>query len=143
MLLTNLEEGMGMNKCIRANPDTKELYELFELTHQHLLLSVNAGSSEAITKSWTLDVSFPAYVAALTSFVGGFIRSVRGNQHGLKPIDSVTRFIQRPKKTIGKSEYDRSAQQIAIKTLEIHEKIKAVRNEERRKWSKSQDSETN
>ena len=47
------------------------------------------------------------------------------------PIDSVTRFIQRPKKTIGKSEYDRSAQQIAIKTLEIHEKIKAVRNEER------------
>jgi hypothetical protein len=47
------------------------------------------------------------------------------------PIDAVTRFIQRPRKTIGKSEYDRSAQQIAIKTLEIHEKVKAVRNEER------------
>ena len=131
MLLTNLEEGMGMNKCIRANPDTKS-FTNFSNPTAFGGEACNAGSSEAITKSWTLDVSFPAYVAALTSFVGWFLFApYAGIGMAANPIDSVTRFIQRPKKTIGKSEYDRSAQQIAIKTLEIHEKIKAVRNEER------------
>tara|TARA_B100000073_G_C23723201_1_gene568354 strand:+ start:622 stop:2079 length:1458 start_codon:yes stop_codon:yes gene_type:complete len=133
MLLTNLEEGMGMNKCIRANPDTMSFTNFSNPTASAFIgEACNAGSSEAITKSWTLDVSFPAYVAALTSFVGWFLFApYAGIGMAANPIDSVTRFIQRPKKTIGKSEYDRSAQQIAIKTLEIHEKIKAVRNEER------------
>ena len=131
MLLKYLEDDMGMNKCIRANPDTKS-FTNFSNPTAFGGEACNAGSSEAITKSWTLDVSFPAYVAALTSFVGWFLFApYAGIGMAANPIDSLTRFIQRPKKTIGKSEYDRSAQQIAIKTLEIHEKIKAVRNEER------------
>ena len=139
MLLSQFDTLQGVHSCIRANPypDGSNTYSPTDFsggTSSPYLSgdACDSGSSEAITKSWTLDVSFPAYVAALTSFVGWFLFApYAGIGMAANPIDAVTRFIQRPRKTIGKSEYDRSAQQIAIKTLEIHEKVKAVRNEER------------
>jgi LMBR1 domain-containing protein 1 len=138
MLLSQFDAYQGIHSCIRANQDQTGLDKTtltdFSIMDSSYLSGdlCDSKSSEAIRRTFKIDVSFPAYVAALASFVGWFLFApYAGIGMAASPFDSILRFMNRPKKTIGKSEYDRQAEQIALKALELHEKIKAVRNDER------------
>ncbi|QDZ24374.1 LMBR1-like protein [Chloropicon primus] len=94
------------------------------------------------TQTWTIRVSFPVYVIALSSLVGWFLFALfAGIGMVTLPIDSLLSFVRRPQATITKTQYMQRAKKLAIKAKEIKEVATDLRREEQtqgksRQWRK-------
>ena len=84
------------------------------------------------TETWSVRTTFPVYVIAVGSVLSWVIFIVFGGVGvSAVPIDLIKAFLDRPKKTIAKSEYIRIAGKIAEATRAVVADAREVQREER------------
>eukprot|EP00249_Psilotum_nudum_P011446 c23182_g1_i1 orf=622-2163(-) len=107
----------------------------------HLCAAYSAGSNT--TTTWTLRVSFPEYVVALTTIVGSVLFTIFGGVGiACLPLSLIYSFLRRPKAIITRSQYIKEATELGKRAREIKEVTLALQREERsgskgRKWRKN------
>ena len=84
------------------------------------------------SETWSVRTTFPVYVIAVGSVLSWVIFIVFGGVGvSAVPIDLIKAFLDRPKKTIAKSEYIRIAGKIAEATRAVVADAREVQREER------------
>ena len=97
----------------------------------------------APTTDWSVRVSFPVYVVAVTTIVGWLLFMVfAGIGVTALPLDWIQQYFHRPRATISRAEYIRKARGLARQAKEIKELAGKLRRDEQlhgkgRKWKKS------
>ncbi|KAL2652415.1 hypothetical protein R1flu_020543 [Riccia fluitans] len=100
------------------------------------------ASPDSVAK-WTMRVSFPQYVIALSTIVGSFLFTFFGGVGmAVLPLGLIFAFIRRPRTIITRAQYIKEATELGKRAKEIREVALALQREERsgskgRKWKKN------
>ncbi|KAG0555100.1 hypothetical protein KC19_12G144000 [Ceratodon purpureus] len=114
---------------------------LVSSTSQQLCASYLSGGGTST--NWTMRISFPEYVIAVTTIVGSVLFVIFGGVGvACLPMGLINSFIHRPKTTITLAQYTKEATQLAKRGKEIKEIVLGLQREERAgskgsKWKKN------
>jgi LMBR1 domain-containing protein 1 len=114
---------------------------LVSSTSQELCAAYLSGSGTSTT--WSMRVSFPEYIIALTTIFGSILFVIFGGVGmACLPMSLIATFLRRPKTTISRAQYIKEATYILKRGKDIKEILLGLQREERagskgRKWKKN------
>ncbi|KAH9571879.1 hypothetical protein CY35_02G116100 [Sphagnum magellanicum] len=114
---------------------------LVSSTSQDLCAAYLSGSGTSTT--WSMRVSLPEYIIALTTIFGSILFVIFGGVGmACLPMSLIATFLRRPKTTISRAQYIKEATYILKRGKDIKEVLLGLQREERagskgRKWKKN------